>query len=85
MDKYQITQIIPSHLIEEDVFIIPERVRITFNRAWKTALKANTIPHTKYIILKTNKKNTEAYYILKDKNNLITVNSFSCQLNENNN
>ena len=78
-----VTQIIPSHWVEEDVFIIPERVRITFNRAWKTALKATPILHTKHVVLRKQlgPNDTAPQYIFGNNHGLVFIDAFSCQLN----
>lgn len=72
-------QILPSHWVEEDVFIIPEKVRTTFKKATLQAKNASPKLHTKHVVLRKQlgPRDTNPQYIFGNNHGLVFVDASS--------
>lgn len=72
-------QILPSHWVEEDVFIIPEKVRTTFKQATLQAKNASPKLHTKHVVLRKQlgPRDTNPQYIFGNNHGLVFVDASS--------
>ena len=68
-------QILPSHWVEEDVFIIPEKVNITFKEACLITKNSNPRLHTKHVVLRKQlgPNDTDPQFIFGNNHGLLFV------------